>query len=69
MRKITLGASYGDAFLSALACKDVKKIDITKWNKVSNQIKHKKNKTYETGYKYFRELYESTKNLMKKMDD
>ncbi len=69
LRKITLGASYGDAFLSALACKDVKKMDITKWNKVSNQIKHKKNKTYEKGYKYFRELYENTKNLMKKMDD
>ena len=68
IRKITFGASYGDAFLSALAAGDVNKTDINKWNKIENKIIPHKKEAYEKGYKYFRRLYEETKKLMKDMD-
>ena len=68
IRKITFGASYGDAFLSALAAGDVNKTDINKWNNIENKIIAHKKDAYEKGYKHFRRLYEETKKLMKDMD-
>jgi xylulokinase len=69
LRKKTFGASYGDAFLSALSCGDVIKDDINKWNPIDNKIIFKENKIYEKGYKNFKNLYYNTKNLMKDLDD
>ena len=69
IRKNTIGASYGDAFLSALATGDVKKDEINKWNVVDSEIHANENKIYIKGYKNFRTLYERTKDLMKEMDD
>jgi len=71
LRKTTLGASYGDAFLAAHACGDLKKDDINNWNAVDYEIEAKTNDQdiYSKGYKNFRKLYESTKDLMKEMDD
>ena len=69
IRKKTMGASYGDAFLAALSIGDVKKEDINKWNEVLDEIIAKNIETYNKGYKYFRKLYENTKNLMKEMDE
>ena len=69
LRKITFGASYGDAFLSALACGDVVKEDLNKWNPINNKIKYKENEIYLKGYKNFKKLYQNTKNLMKDLDD
>ena len=71
LRKTTLGASYGDAFLAAHACGDLKKDDINNWNAIDYEIEAKTDNhdIYSKGYKNFRKLYESTKNLMKEMDD
>ena len=71
LRKTTLGASYGDAFLAAYACGDLKKDDLNNWNGVDYEIeaKNDNNNIYSKGYKNFRKLYENTKNLMKEMDD
>ncbi|MDC0194717.1 FGGY-family carbohydrate kinase [Alphaproteobacteria bacterium] len=69
LRKITYGASYGDAFLSALACDDIIKEDINKWNPVDNKIVSKNNIIYEKGYKNFKKLYYNTKDLMKDLDN
>ena len=68
LRKKTFGASYGDAFLSALACGDVNKEDINLWNSIDSEIISNKKDEYEKGYKFFRRLYEQTKDIMKDMD-
>ena len=69
LRKNTMGASYGDAFLSALACNDLKKEEINNWNAIESEIIAEENEVYSNAYKYFLELYNNTKDLMKKMDD
>jgi xylulokinase len=67
VREKTVGASYGDAFLAALAVGDVKPADIRTWNPVASEIvpnaalKPVYDKTYHT----FRELYPRTRDLMK----
>ena len=68
LRKVTFGASYGDAFLSALACGDVVKEDINKWNPIDSKIISKENEIYVKGYKNFKKLYYNTKDLMKELD-
>lgn len=71
LRKTTLGASYGDAFLAAYAKGDLNKEDINTWNAVDYKIiaQSENLDIYNKGYKYFRKLYESTKDLMKEMDE
>ena len=59
----TTGASYGDAFLAALAIGRVKRDDISKWNPVSQVIPVKADPRYEKGYRLFRALYEQTKKI------
>jgi xylulokinase len=65
VRDITVGASYGDAFIAALAIGDVKREDIRAWNQVAREIvpdpAHAA--TYERTYRTFRELYPRTKDL------
>jgi xylulokinase len=66
VRERTLGASYGDAFLAALAVGDVKKSDIGLWNpsarKVSARPKHRA--VYDRQYRIFKAIYAQTKDLM-----
>ena len=69
IRKKTIGASYGDAFIGALALGDVDRNDINSWNEVDYKIIPKKNPVYEKGYQHFRNLYENTKHLMREMDN
>jgi xylulokinase len=71
LRKTTFGASYGDAFLAAYTIGDLKKEDINKWNPVDHEILATNNSkdVYDKGYKFFRKLYENTKDIMKEMDD
>ena len=71
LRKKTIGASYGDAFLSACTIGELNKGDFNKWNEVEYEIKaNLENKdVYNKGYEVFRELYESTKHLMKKLNN
>jgi len=59
----TTGASYGDAFLAALAVGLVGRSDITRWNPVTNVISARKNKTYDKAHGLFRRLYEQTKDI------
>ncbi len=68
LRKITFGASYGDAFLSALSIGDVNLKDINHWNKIEAKIEPCPNQIYDKGYLNFRKLYDQTKLLMKEMD-
>jgi xylulokinase len=59
----TTGASYGDAFLAALAIGLVKRDDIAKWNPVAESITARPNATYDKAHKLFRRLYAQTKDI------
>ena len=67
---MTKKKNYCDAFLSACTIGELKKDDINKWNELEYEIiadtKHKD--IYDKGYRLFRNLYENTKDLMKKID-
>ena len=71
LRKKTIGASYGDAFLSACTVGELNKNDFDKWNEIEYEIEadFKNKKIYDKGYEVFRELYENTKQLMKKLNN
>ena len=47
-----------------------KKEDINKWNELEYEIiaDTKNKEIYNKGYKLFRDLYENTKDLMKRID-
>ncbi len=62
----TVGASYGDAFLAALAIGDVKRRDIVTWNPEQRRIvpDRRNSVVYRRQYKVFRELYERNADLM-----
>jgi len=66
LRRKTIGASYGDAFLAALAVGDVKADDIAAWNPVERTIAPRETSAavYQRQYHVFRDLYEQTKDLM-----
>jgi xylulokinase len=68
--KSNLGASYGDAFLAALAVGDVDAGAITGWNPVSDQIKPKAERKaiYARQYGIFRELYARNRDLMAQLE-
>jgi xylulokinase len=67
IREKTIGASYGDAFLAALAVGDVKREDIRRWNPVAREIapEAKNAVVYGKQYSVYRRLYEQTKRLMR----
>lgn len=62
----TIGASYGNAFLAALAVGDVAGDAILEWNKVEREIKPNASTSavYFKHNRLFRTLYERTKDLM-----
>src|SRR5262249_43610010 len=66
VREKTLGASYGDAFLAALAIGDVRRGDIRTWNPVAHEIipDPTTRDIYEHRYRTFRALYPRTRDLM-----
>lgn len=59
----TMGASYGDAFLGALAIGAVDRGDIATWNPPARHISAQPNATYARQYALFRRLYEQTKDI------
>jgi xylulokinase len=67
VREKTVGASYGDAFLAALAVGDVGRNDIRKWNPVAYEIAPEASVrgVYDKQYGIFRELYPRTKDLLR----
>jgi xylulokinase len=66
VRDKTIGASYGDAFIAALAIGDVKLEDIHAWNPVVHTIAPRPDlrPLYDRRYATFRALYERNKDLM-----
>lgn len=62
----TIGASYGDAFLAALAVGDVGKKDIATWNPEARRIvpERRRRSVYKRQYGIFRQLYERNRDLM-----
>lgn len=71
VRKKTVGASYGDAFLAALAVGDVRRGEIDAWNPVASEfVADLANaETYRRQYQVFLDLYPRTKDLMRRLDD
>ena len=66
LREKSWGASFGDAFLAALAVGDVKPDDIQQWNPVVTEITPDPatRGTYDAAHKTFRELYTATRQLL-----
>ena len=62
----TIGASYGNAFLAALAMGDVQHTDILKWNEAERVITPRTEtaETFQRQHQIFRALYDRTKDLM-----
>ncbi|MEL6205825.1 MAG: carbohydrate kinase, partial [Pseudomonadota bacterium] len=65
--KITLGASYGDAFLARLAIGDVGTDDIAHWNPVERRIDPRDVPALTQNYALFRRLYEQTKDIARNL--
>ncbi|MBA3516232.1 MAG: FGGY-family carbohydrate kinase [Rhizobiales bacterium] len=63
----TVGASYGDAFLAAIAVGDAKPGDISIWNPVASEItaNPEHGDVYARQYGVFKEVYPRTRDLMK----
>ncbi|WP_108837183.1 FGGY-family carbohydrate kinase [Tateyamaria sp. Alg231-49] len=59
----TTGASYGDAFMAALAVGLVERADINQWNPVQQTITAHPTDTYDRAHALFRKLYEQTKDI------
>jgi xylulokinase len=68
IRRHTIGASYGDAFLAALGIGDLKRADICNWNPVASEIQPRPSKVYERQYGIFKSIYERTKDLMREVE-
>ena len=66
VRQKTIGASYGDAFLAALALGDVQLSDIDRWNPVASAIapRAELKALYDQRHAVFRGLYPATKALL-----
>ncbi len=59
----TIGASYGDAFMAAVAIGEAKVDDIAVWNPVAATIRAETSEVHETQFGLFRRLYTQTKNI------
>ncbi|MCT8997505.1 FGGY-family carbohydrate kinase [Chelativorans intermedius] len=66
LRTRTIGASYGDAFLAAVAVGDARREDIGTWNPVDRTIaaRAQHRAIYARQYDVFRRLYQQTRDLM-----
>ena len=63
VRGITLGASYGDAFLAAVATGRAERSDIAAWNPPARQVGHVDWSIYEKPHALFRQLYLDTRDI------
>ena len=59
----TVGASFGDAFLAAVAVGAAAPEDIAAWNPAATTVAAERVPAYERQYKLFRRLYEQTKDI------
>jgi len=63
------GASYGDAFLAAMAIGHATRSDISRWNPPLNTISAVSNSVYDKYHALFRRLYEQTKDIAMELSD
>ena len=63
----TIGASYGDAFLAAMAIGKAQREDIRQWNPVASRVEAEAAEAYERQYEVFKQIYERTADLMHKL--
>jgi xylulokinase len=63
VRERTVGASYGDAFLAAVAIGAAEPGDIESWNPVARTVRPEVVPAYERQYPLWKELYRSTKDI------
>jgi xylulokinase len=70
VREKTIGASYGDAFLAAMAVGDIKAADIETWNPVASTYAPDPalRERYARLYRIFRDLYPATRKSMAALD-
>lgn len=61
--KVTMGASYGNAFLARMALGEATKDDLPSWNPVNRTIVAQDRPVYERQYPLFKALYEQTKGI------
>jgi xylulokinase len=68
--KSSLGASYGDAFLAALAIGDAGADAIRRWNPTEARIEPRPEhaRMYARQYGVFRELYARNRDLMSRLE-
>ena len=59
----TVGASYGDAFLAAVAIGAAQPGDIARWNPAEREVTPEPVAAYDRQYPLFRQLYEATKGI------
>ena len=66
LRRRTIGASYGDAFLAALAVGDVMPEEIDRWNPVARSVvpRPELKPMYDRQHAVFRGLYPATKPFL-----
>jgi xylulokinase len=65
----TIGASYGDAFLAALAIGDVSMQDFAHWNPIERTVEPAEHAVYARQYPVFKQLYRNTSELMHQLAD
>ncbi len=59
----TIGASYGDAFMAAVAIGEAEVDDIAVWNPETSTIQAEPSEVHDRQYRLFRRLYEQTKDI------
>jgi xylulokinase len=64
----TVGASYGDAFLAALAIGTAQPGDITRWNPVARTVTPETMPAYARQYPLWRALYTQTRDIAHALD-
>lgn len=71
VRKNTVGASYGDAFLAALAMGDVRRADIETWNPTMREITPRADTStlYARQFSIYKRIYENTQGLMAELSN
>lgn len=59
----SIGASYGDAFLAALAIGAAKPADIATWNPVARRVEAERAPAYDRQYPLWKRLYTQTRDI------
>jgi len=70
LRERSIGASYGDAFLAAVALGDARLEDIDRWNPIAGEIVPDGGNAavYGKGLLVFKALYEQNRDLMRELE-